>query len=97
MNNWEEYAKAAMLCIKNNQPEIAKELLYKAINLNPNQSWPYYKLSELIDNIDEKINLVLESKNIEFSEWYYYTLIQLYEKKYHNIKQIINKLKKDFN
>lgn len=96
MNEWEKYAHKAIAHSETGQIELAKEHFYKALSLSPTETWPYFKLSEILDDLDEAIYWIEKSRSVGFSEWYHFSLIKLYEKKADKISDHLIKLKKEF-
>ncbi len=61
--------------------EEAIRLYEQAINLNPDEAWPYIKLAELV-NPDQKLNLYKAAINVELTNpWGYIGTITLLKKK----------------
>lgn len=92
--DWQKYA---IMALETEDTDIRKVLLEKSIHAKPNQAWPFYKLIDLLKGNQpiEAIKLFKQSKQIEFSEWYFLILNE-YQKLLNIIYDEIAKIESEF-
>lgn len=78
---WQEYALLAQQKLEERNYEEAIDLYEQAVNLNPNEAWPYLKLADLykgLFNRQKRLDFLKKAVDIEPTNiWGYISLVKL--------------------
>lgn len=73
---WYDFAIKAISNLENKDLSIS--LLEEAISMEPDESWPYIKLAELVKDLEYKNKLLKKAITIDDNPWSYLLLIQTF-------------------
>jgi len=75
-----DWLETGLAAIQEKDPKTAIELFRRSISLKPSASWPYIKLAAILDDVNEKINLLREAIKVDDNYWSHILLVRSFLK-----------------